>query len=179
MLLLEQLLHSSNMPPLCTQGVLDPVPARAALLMIKMSNNNTYTNTKNTDTNNTMTLILIIRILKALILHDLSDPAAPTQAELDEKLEQVRARFTPHLALRAAQVGAYGREGIGSFGRNSYVSTLTRPVVVCPYLCTSEALVLRLGRGGPEVSPEVLRGSLLSNTTYLSNAGVLQKCRRM
>merc|ERR1719253_1293969 len=31
--LFEQLLHSSNMPPLCTQGVLDPVPARAAVLL--------------------------------------------------------------------------------------------------------------------------------------------------
>eukprot|EP00929_Paragymnodinium_shiwhaense_P017863 TRINITY_DN12768_c0_g1_i2.p1 TRINITY_DN12768_c0_g1~~TRINITY_DN12768_c0_g1_i2.p1 ORF type:complete len:1272 (-),score=208.97 TRINITY_DN12768_c0_g1_i2:409-4224(-) len=31
--LLENLLHASNMPPLCTQGVLDPVPARAAVLL--------------------------------------------------------------------------------------------------------------------------------------------------
>ena len=29
------------------------------------------------------------------------------------------------------------RQGIGSFVRNSYVSTLC-PVVICPYLCTSE-----------------------------------------
>lgn len=35
--LFEQLLHSSNMPPLCTQGVLDPVPARAAVLLHDMS----------------------------------------------------------------------------------------------------------------------------------------------
>jgi len=32
-MLLEQLLHSSNMPPLCTQGVLDPVPSRVAVLL--------------------------------------------------------------------------------------------------------------------------------------------------
>eukprot|EP00438_Fugacium_kawagutii_P014718 Skav235878 [mRNA] locus=scaffold1192:77091:77348:- [translate_table: standard] len=32
-MLLEQLLHSSNMPPLCTQGVLDPVPSRVAILL--------------------------------------------------------------------------------------------------------------------------------------------------
>lgn len=33
MFLLEQLLHSSNMPPLCSQGVLDPVPGRTAVLL--------------------------------------------------------------------------------------------------------------------------------------------------
>eukprot|EP00927_Polykrikos_kofoidii_P008056 TRINITY_DN13337_c0_g1_i2.p1 TRINITY_DN13337_c0_g1~~TRINITY_DN13337_c0_g1_i2.p1 ORF type:complete len:1325 (-),score=203.88 TRINITY_DN13337_c0_g1_i2:467-4441(-) len=33
MLTLEQLLHSSNMPPLCSQGVLDPEPARAAAIL--------------------------------------------------------------------------------------------------------------------------------------------------
>ena len=31
------------------------------------------------------------------------------------------------------------RQGIGSFVRNSYVSTLC-PVVICPYLCTSDVL---------------------------------------
>jgi len=31
--LFEQLLHASNMPPLCTQGVLDPVPGRCAVLL--------------------------------------------------------------------------------------------------------------------------------------------------
>ena len=35
------------------------------------------------------------------------------------------------------------RQGIGSFARNSYVSTLC-PVVICPYLCTSESRVLNL-----------------------------------
>eukprot|EP00930_Biecheleria_cincta_P070293 TRINITY_DN57935_c0_g1_i1.p1 TRINITY_DN57935_c0_g1~~TRINITY_DN57935_c0_g1_i1.p1 ORF type:complete len:1242 (+),score=225.80 TRINITY_DN57935_c0_g1_i1:58-3783(+) len=71
-LLLEQLLHSSHMPPLCTQGVLDPVPARTAVL-----------------------------------LHDLSDPESPGQEELAQKLERVKARFTPHLAL-AVQVSRGG-----------------------------------------------------------------------
>lgn len=36
-MLLEQLLHSSNMPPLCTQGILDPVPSRVALLLHDVS----------------------------------------------------------------------------------------------------------------------------------------------
>jgi hypothetical protein len=62
--LFEQLLHSSNMPPLCTQGVLDPVPARAAVL-----------------------------------LHDHADPDSPSLAELEAKLDLVRARFSPHLCL--------------------------------------------------------------------------------
>ena len=35
--ILEQLLHSSNMPPLCTQGILDPVPSRVALLLHDVS----------------------------------------------------------------------------------------------------------------------------------------------
>eukprot|EP00439_Symbiodinium_sp_Y106_P034939 s4153_g4.t1 len=34
---LEQLLHSSKMPPLCTQGVLDPVPSRIAVLLHDVS----------------------------------------------------------------------------------------------------------------------------------------------
>lgn len=32
-MLMEQLLHSSNMPPLCSQGILDPVPSRVAVLL--------------------------------------------------------------------------------------------------------------------------------------------------
>eukprot|EP00931_Biecheleriopsis_adriatica_P053040 TRINITY_DN30978_c0_g1_i1.p1 TRINITY_DN30978_c0_g1~~TRINITY_DN30978_c0_g1_i1.p1 ORF type:complete len:1250 (-),score=256.79 TRINITY_DN30978_c0_g1_i1:160-3909(-) len=35
--IIDQLLHSSNMPPLCTQGVLDPVPARTAVLLHDLS----------------------------------------------------------------------------------------------------------------------------------------------
>ena len=73
-LLLEQLLHSSHMPPLCTQGVLDPVPARTAIL-----------------------------------LHDLSDPESPGQEELAQKLERVKARFTPHLALAVQVDGLHER----------------------------------------------------------------------
>ena len=38
------------------------------------------------------------------------------------------------------------RLGIGSFLRNSYVSTLC-PVAICPYLCTSEAWITRSSRG--------------------------------
>ena len=34
---LEQLLHASKMPPLCTQGVLDPVPSRVAVLLHDVS----------------------------------------------------------------------------------------------------------------------------------------------
>ena len=34
---LEQLLHASKMPPLCTQGVLDPVPSRVAVLLHDLS----------------------------------------------------------------------------------------------------------------------------------------------
>ncbi|CAK9116010.1 unnamed protein product [Durusdinium trenchii] len=36
-MLLEQLLHASNMPPLCTQGILDPVPSRVAVLLHDVS----------------------------------------------------------------------------------------------------------------------------------------------
>ena len=36
-MLLEQLLHASNMPQLCTQGILDPVPSRAAVLLHDVS----------------------------------------------------------------------------------------------------------------------------------------------
>eukprot|EP00928_Gymnodinium_smaydae_P091821 TRINITY_DN7556_c0_g3_i1.p1 TRINITY_DN7556_c0_g3~~TRINITY_DN7556_c0_g3_i1.p1 ORF type:complete len:1304 (-),score=235.85 TRINITY_DN7556_c0_g3_i1:85-3996(-) len=35
--LLEQLLHSANMPPLCAQGILDPVPSRAAVILHDLS----------------------------------------------------------------------------------------------------------------------------------------------
>lgn len=62
--LFESLLHSSNLPPLCQQGVLDPVPARAAVL-----------------------------------LHDMSDPGSPSEDALAAKLELVRARFVPHMAV--------------------------------------------------------------------------------
>ena len=44
-------------------------------------------------------------------------------------------RGTPF--VRAAQVRAYDDRAIGSFARNSYVSTLCPPLI-CPYLCTSE-----------------------------------------
>ena len=47
-----------------------------------------------------------------------------------------RAEHVPH--VHGTQ--SYTSKGIGSFVRNSYVSTI-RPVVVCPYLCTSEARV--------------------------------------
>ena len=40
------------------------------------------------------------------------------------------------------------RQGIGSFIRNSYVSTL-RPVVICPYSCPSEETPRRQTRGAP------------------------------
>ena len=41
--------------------------------------------------------------------------------------------------LRATRVRAYDDRAMGSFVRNSYVSTLC-PVVLCPYLCASEML---------------------------------------
>ena len=40
------------------------------------------------------------------------------------------------------------RQGIGSFVRDSYVSTLC-PVVICPYLCTSEWGLFRPSVSGP------------------------------
>ena len=57
------------------------------------------------------------------------------QAEVEDAFE--RAGFKRLSALlRATSVRAYDDRAIGSFVRNSYVSTLC-PVVICPYLCLS------------------------------------------
>ena len=47
------------------------------------------------------------------------------------------------ILIRATQVRAYDDRAIGSFVRNSYVSTLCT-VVLCPDLCTSELLFTML-----------------------------------
>jgi len=72
--LLEQLLQPSHMPPLCTQGVLDPVPARATVL-----------------------------------LQDVSDPASPSSAQLQERLELIKSKFMPHLVC-SLQINRGGTE---------------------------------------------------------------------
>ena len=53
-----------------------------------------------------------------------------TRGKMRTRLDQAPTRANP--ARRAAKL-------IGSFVGNSYVSTLC-PVVICPYLCTSENL---------------------------------------
>ena len=43
-----------------------------------------------------------------------------------------------YIYIHIHKVRAYDDRALGPFVRNSYVSTLC-PVVICPYLCTSEA----------------------------------------
>ena len=64
------------------------------------------------------------------------------------------------------------RQGIGSSVRNSYVSALC-PVVICPYLCTSDEVITKILRGRlARLRKRRLRGSFrrshLSSTTCLT-----------
>ena len=70
-----------------------------------------------------------------------------------------RPFFSAHAGYSIRSCISQGRQGVGSFVRNSYVSTLCT-VVICPYLCTSNHGMRRVlyWRGLPVPGLNVLPG---------------------
>ena len=86
-----------------------------------------------------MLMIMLCYILLLIILYASREAvhAQPLQRAGLHRQHQGIDVSPPRLSQSYMSKGIW-RQGIGSFVRNSYVSTLC-PVVICPYWCTSDS----------------------------------------